>query len=40
MILTSQTRILSNMKQVQSSIIEHKYLGEICVLFYIEPNIV
>ena len=35
MVLTSQTRIYSNMNQVQSSIIEHKSLGEImCALLH------
>ena len=40
MVLTSQTRILSKMKQVQSSIIEHKSIGEIMCILYLEPNIV
>ena len=40
MTLTSQTRVNINMRQAQSSIIEHKSLGKIIRFFYIEPNIV
>ena len=40
MVLTSQTRVYISVRQAQSSIIEHKSLGEIMRFFYIELNIV